>query len=163
MDYNEVARYFGEGTTYNSIEAQFRTIRDLADKLKAEAGDRVAPKTPSKPRVDQNGDAATMNSTGSRRRAANGSAPNSRKRGSTAKKDGVLTGRITKPDPDTPSRPSIKRENSIMGFKQEVESSEQSPAESFFSGAAGSSDMAPVAFGKDDDVDANDFFSAPAF
>ena len=39
INYNEVARYFGEGTTYSSIENRLRSTRKLSDELRVAVGE----------------------------------------------------------------------------------------------------------------------------
>ncbi|KAL8784688.1 MAG: hypothetical protein Q9195_008926 [Heterodermia aff. obscurata] len=45
LNFKQIAKYYGEGTTYNSIEGRFRIIKEDAKKLKAEAGGGGTPNT----------------------------------------------------------------------------------------------------------------------
>ena len=97
----------------------------------------------------------TATPTTNRRRGggAIGGSGSGRKRGSAARDGGVVSGRIAKAELTTPTKPSLtmNRGNSVMGMKQEVESSDEpSPAESFLnewaSGEDGIDGLNPFSF-----------------
>ncbi|QKX62423.1 uncharacterized protein TRUGW13939_09584 [Talaromyces rugulosus] len=83
-DYNKIAKVFGRGATYNSVEGQFRKYREMAKKLASGAPDGEStqsksstPRVPRTPRSSQTN--GITKSTGSGKRG-----------GSVVKKDKVL-------------------------------------------------------------------------
>ena len=144
VNYSEVAKQFGEGATYHSVEGQFRPLRKLADQMKAGTapglnGGAGAVVTP------------TANRTGP---ASKGSGAGSGRRGQSGKKDGVISGRVQKPEVSTPTKPAAKREGSVAIKREEAAKSVPSPPESSNTGEStgfdGNDDMDLVAFGNID-------------
>ncbi|MCJ1442103.1 MAG: hypothetical protein MMC23_002596 [Stictis urceolatum] len=94
IPYKQIAIYFGENTTYNSIEAQFRSIRAQAKELKDAANgsgiDQPAAPVPRKK--------ARANNTNTRSTNGRGAIAKSRpaERTSSSALNSTISGRVTK-------------------------------------------------------------------
>lgn len=144
LNYNRIAALFGQGTTYHAIEGQFRSVRKEAQQLKEDLENGT---------VDGSGSAdtattASQTHAGVRRRGGNDRAgavkrsknkTSAQAKGQVPKRDGVITGRVTKSKSITPTNGNdkikltgdwteLENHNAIRGFKEEVESSEASTA-----------------------------------
>ena len=143
VNYSEVAKFFGEGATYHSVEGQFRPLRKVADQMKAGTAPAL-----------NGGASACVTPTANRTGPAQGGSGTGR-RGQSGKKDGVISGRVKKADVSTPTKPSIKREGSAVIKREEAAKSVPSPPESSnhdeSTGYDGTDDMDLVAFGNVDD------------
>ncbi|MCJ1478294.1 hypothetical protein MMC13_006971 [Lambiella insularis] len=125
LDYRKIATYYGEGATYDSIEGQFRKIRKDADQMCAEVESGILPQAP--PRTTTNGkEKCDVSATPKKVRKSRAS----------PKKDGVLSGRVTKSITPTKKRAA----NAVKGVKEEMESSGSSVMEGVAGGVLGEED-----------------------
>ncbi|CAF9927663.1 MAG: hypothetical protein HETSPECPRED_006641 [Heterodermia speciosa] len=144
LNFRQIAKYYGEGTTYNSIEGRFRIIKEQAKVLKA-AVDNDEPS----PAISYDNSGNGSESTPTKARGT--------KNTPTPKKDRVLSGRVGKNStpskaPKLTSRESgevlemlgmdgtieVNNGNSTTGVKEELVSSGTS---SYYSGEEVVSDV----------------------
>ena len=111
LDYRRIATYYGEGTTYDAIEGQFRKIRAEAAKMKSEVESGVAPQAPPR------GNSGVKSECSTPRKSR-------KPRTSPKKVSGVISGRVTKSL--TPTKKRAVDTNAVIGIKQEMVSSESS-------------------------------------
>lgn len=116
QDFHQVLR---ENSNTNSvatgIEGQFRKIRKDAERMRAEVDTGVLPQAPPRGSIgmkEEVGAAVTPKKTSKQR---------------TPKKDGVLSGRVTKSI--TPTKKRAANANAVKGVKEEMESSAESMME----------------------------------
>ncbi|KAF2128505.1 hypothetical protein P153DRAFT_367629 [Dothidotthia symphoricarpi CBS 119687] len=95
INYNEVARIFGQGATYNTVECQLRKFKKAAASLKKEASGREGPApSPAKSRAKKTDVKVTKN--------------------------GVKTGRVTKAKAKAKAGGKVKKEMSVESEGDDV-------------------------------------------
>ncbi|KAL6720266.1 hypothetical protein ACLMJK_002187 [Lecanora helva] len=101
LDYRRIATFYGQGATYDSIEGQFRKIRNGAKELRAKVESGEIPVAP--PRGSKTN-------------------PTTPRKSSITPREKIIGGRITKSNNNTPT----KKSKNTKGFKEETESSASS-------------------------------------
>ncbi|MCJ1244223.1 hypothetical protein MMC30_001421 [Trapelia coarctata] len=143
LDYRKIATYYGEGTTYDSIEGQFRKIRKEAEKMKQKVDSGEQTEAPPR---------------GNKKDGDSGAKPTKARkpRISPKKQDGVISGRVTKSI--TPTKKRGVDQNAVKGVKEEMESSASSMMEGHLGGSFddGDGDF-DFSFGVDGLGDENDY------
>ncbi|KAI9730532.1 MAG: hypothetical protein M1834_005773 [Cirrosporium novae-zelandiae] len=122
-DYRTIAHFYGRDATYNAIEAQFRKFRRTAETLKSEAASRGNTATPGAASATPTGASSPVTPTPKRGRPVGSTSGSGRKKATTtpkattpaASKDGVLSGRVSKPS--TPTKPRGKANASAAAAK----------------------------------------------
>ncbi|KAG7010096.1 hypothetical protein G7Y79_00001g003680 [Physcia stellaris] len=133
-DYRKIATYFGDNTTYDSIEGRFRPLRKLAETLKeeVESSTRTSTNNTTSTSFTSNASDATPKKPRAKKVAANGTP--------TPKKEKVINGRVTKSGgPNKGAKNPLGLDGSsengsgkvVNGIKEELVSS---GASSFFGG-----------------------------
>ncbi|KAI9763020.1 MAG: hypothetical protein M4579_000083 [Chaenotheca gracillima] len=99
-NYRQIATYFGQDSTYDSIEGRFRIIKKEAKKLQGEIDSGQRPEAPVR-------GGASANSTPRKKKPSAGSAANgaaAETSSPTKPSQSVLSGRVTKANSGTPTK-----------------------------------------------------------